>query len=363
MTVPARDEAGQIGGLIAALAAQRTPILRGLPVRWEVLILANGCTDDTAAVARRAARRWILPVRVAEVSFHASEAHVGTARRLLARAAVAHLTHGGRRTSGGGIVLTTDADTRPDPGWLAENVAAVAAGADLVTGRVLVRPPDPTDPADVRAAAWHGLRVRHRRMADRLAALLDPDPHDPWPRHHDEAGASLAVTVAALRAAGGVPAVRHSEDRALVAAVRRCGGRVRHAPRVRVWTSRRRAGRCPGGLADLLARLADGRDAADGLVEDPRLLAARLRCRARLRRLWPRERAVPSAWAAAARGGPLPAARLTALHAAGEPFGAVVAAFDAAPILARTPLRPAIAWLARRVGAARAVRCHVVESP
>ena len=266
--VPAKDEGDRIGDLLAALARQTVG-------GFEVLVLANDCADDTAAVARRAGRRLGLNLHVGEVSFPPHRAHVGTARRALGAAAA-------RRLPAGGAMLTTDADTRPAPDWVERTLAALRsplnpAGADCVCGRVKTDPPDPRDPADRRAAVLHALRQRHRRLADRLAWLLAPDPADPWPRHHDEAGASLAVTAAMLRRIGGVPAVASSEDVALVAAVRRAGGTVRHDPRVTVRTSRRRDGRCPGGLADLLNRLARGERPADLLVEDPRALALRLR--------------------------------------------------------------------------------------
>ena len=267
VTVPARDEADQIGELLAALAGQTVG-------GFETLILANDCADDTAAAARRRGRRLGLAIHVAEVRLPPGAAHVGTARRALGEAALDRFRRGGVR---GGVVLTTDADTRPDRGWVAANLAAVAAGADCVCGRVKTVPVDPGDAAGKRAAAGHALRVRHRRLVDRLACLLNPDPADPWPRHHDEAGASLAMTAAMLVRCGGIPAAASSEDVALVNAVRRAGGTVRHDPRVSVRTSRRRDGRCPGGLADLLSRLAEGRAPADLLAEDPRVLARRLR--------------------------------------------------------------------------------------
>ena len=339
--VPAKDEAGVVGDLLDALARQTRR-------DFEVLVLANDCRDDTAAVARRHARRLGLPARVAEVALPPAAAHVGTARRLLAGAALARFRAAG---VAGGVVLTTDADTRPDPRWVATNLRAVRAGADCVCGRVKADPPDPRDDAGRVAAAWHGLRVRHRRLADRLAWLLDPDPADPWPRHHDEAGASLAVTADILGRCGGVPAVRSSEDVALVAAVRRAGGVVRHDPRVTVRTSRRRDGRCPGGLADLLNRLSRGDRPADRLVEDPRTLAARLRARGRLRRLWAGPTRGVRAWDAAAAGGPLPGCELRRRHAAGEPFGAVVADFDAAAGEPAVPLDLAVRWLCGAVSA------------
>ena len=265
--VPAKDEERGVGDLFAALARQTRR-------DFEVLLLANNCRDDTAAAARFHARRLGLRAAVAEARLPRRAAHVGTARRLLGRAAVGRFAAAG---VAGGVVLTTDADTRPEPGWLAANLAAIAAGADCVCGRVKTDPPDLGDAAGRRAGAAHALRQRHRRLADRLACLLAPDPADPWPRHHDEAGASLCVTADVLDRCGGVPAVGCSEDVALVAAVRRAGGTVRHDPRVAVRTSRRRDGRCPGGLADLLNRLADGRAPADLLVEDPRCLDRRLR--------------------------------------------------------------------------------------
>lgn len=339
MTVPTKDEAEGIGDLLNALARQT---IGG----FEVLMLANNCVDDTAAAGRWHARRLGLPVRVAEITLPAPHDHVGTARRRLAGEAV-------RRLPPGGAVLTTDADTRPTPDWIERTLAAIRSptnptGADCVCGRIKTDPADPADDDGRRAAAWHTLRIRHRRLADRLAALLDPDPHDPWPRHHDEAGRA-SRSPPPLVACGGAPAAPCSEDVALVAAVRRVGGTVRHDPRVSVRTSRRRDGRCPGGLADLLSRLAAGDVPTDFLVEDPRRLARRLAARGRLRRLWSSSHHSLPVWAQAARGGPLAGADLAARHAAGEPFGAVVADFAEAAGEPAVPLHTAVRWLAQRV--------------
>ena len=338
--VPAKDEAAGLPVLLNALAEQTRR-------DFEVFVLANNCADGTAAAARRAARELQLPVRVAEVRLPPGAAHVGTARRLLAEAAVARLNPA---APGGGALLTTDADTRPAPGWVAANLAALRSptnpgGADCVCGRVKTDPVAVGDEEGRLAAAWHKLRVRHRRLCDLLAWRLDPDPADPWPRHHDEAGASLALTAAALEAAGGMPAVRSSEDVALVAAVRRSGGVVRHGARVSVRTSRRRDGRCPGGLADLLNRLARGDRPADLLVEDPRALAARLAARGRLRALWPGRTRGVRTWDAAAAGGPVPGHALRRRHAAGAPFGAVVQDFHDAAGAPTVPLDLAVRWL------------------
>ncbi len=102
------------------------------------------------------------------------------------------------------MIASTDGDTRVASNWLAETWDAVDRGADAVGGDIR------TDRAGRRALDPHARRsylrdVRYRRLVDELASRLDPDPADPWPRHHHHTGASLAVTAEAYRRVGGLP--------------------------------------------------------------------------------------------------------------------------------------------------------------
>jgi hypothetical protein len=92
------------------------------------------------------------------------------------------------------------------------------------------------------------------KLLDQIHALLDPDPFDPWPRHTEHSGASLAVTLEAYRRAGGIPPMAVGEDRAFAEALRRVDAHIRHAPTVRVIVSGRIIGRAAGGMADTICR-------------------------------------------------------------------------------------------------------------
>lgn len=249
MAIPARNEARRLPACLAALdaAAART----GVPVT--VVVVANGCTDATVDVLggtrlRHARLLWraVTPLP--------GSAHAGWARRVAFDAAADELA------APGDLLLGTDADTVVAPDWIARTLRHVAAGADAVAGRAFT-------PRAERAA--HGvdgkrrldLLGRYYTALDRLRAAAAPDPHDPWPRHHYEGGASMALTLGWYRRIGGSPVIPLGEDRALFAAVREGGGRVRHPVDVRVFTSCRLHGRAPGGMADTVARwLAQGED-------------------------------------------------------------------------------------------------------
>jgi hypothetical protein len=117
------------------------------------------------------------------------------------------------------VLLTTDADARVSPDWVADNLAALAAGADAVAGRAEIE----SEGARLIPAHLHAIDARERAFAallDEIAALVDPDPADPWPRHDEHTGASIAVSVAAYRRADGMPAAPLGEDRAFFAALR-----------------------------------------------------------------------------------------------------------------------------------------------
>ncbi len=272
VAIPVRDEAALIGDCLRALALQDG--------RADILLLVNNSRDGTADIARALRPTLPCPVHVIEHEFAAGQANAGHARRLA-------VEHACALADPGGIVITTDADGCAAPDWLAATMAAFDAGADVVCGRAVI------DPLDALRIPQHlheddALEVAYGAALDRIACLLDPDPADPWPRHAEESGASIAVRRDALLAVGGVPAVPSGEDRALVAALRRADARIRHDPSVSVTVSGRTQGRATGGMADTIARRI--------LRQDPEIDAAMEKVADRVRRVGLR-RLLRLAWA------------------------------------------------------------------
>jgi glycosyltransferase involved in cell wall biosynthesis len=108
--VPARDAGRTLPRTLSCLAAQSGD--------YEIVVVDDGSTDDTASIASRAGARVIS----------ASGVGSGAARNL------------GVRAASGDLIAFTDADCFPEPGWLAAGVARLS-DVDLVAGSVR---PDPT---------------------------------------------------------------------------------------------------------------------------------------------------------------------------------------------------------------------------
>lgn len=292
VAVPVSNEAERIADCLHALAGQRDAPDFG------VLLLLNNCTDDTEAIVRGMAGLLPARLRVLSRELPPRRAHAGAARRIAMNAAC-------RALPADGVLLTTDADGRADQNWLAANLHALRHGADAVAGRAVI------DPVEALAipAALHEADARecaYAALLDEIASLLDPDPADPWPRHDEASGASLAVTATAYRRAGGMPAWPLGEDREFVARLRRCGARLRHAPEVRVTVSGRLHGRASGGMADTMRRRMSAMDVElDERLEPATDAARRARLRAMAREA---HRSGAAGLLAAALG--LPAARL-----------------------------------------------------
>ena len=251
VAIPVRNEAARIGDCLAALVGQRD--LRGAkldPRIYEVLLLFNNCTDESLGVACRAAAGTGLRLRCLTATLPTAIAHVGWARGLAMKAGALRLRRADRPD---GVILTTDANSQAAPDWIAMNLRAIDAGADLVAGVV---EPEPEELAGLseRVRRRRARVALYHRLLDRLAHVIDPDPADPWPRHSDEPGASLAIRLDTFERIGGLPPEPWNEDRALVRAVRQIDGRIRHAPEVRVRTSCRLDGRAEGGMAATLRR-------------------------------------------------------------------------------------------------------------
>ena len=202
------------------------------------------------------------PIDIVEINFPSDDAHVGSARRLAMDRAY---EIGGPDC----VLLTTDADAAPAPNWVDANLQAIESGADIVGGHIVGYAAEEVllGPGFVRRAARH---LHYARLMDRLASLIDPVPHDPWPRHSDHTGASLAVRAAVYDAIGGMPRVPCREDIAFVRKACRAGYRLRHPLDVKVVVSARLVGRAANGMADCLKTwVAAERQGAPHLVEDP----------------------------------------------------------------------------------------------
>ena len=160
----------------------------------------------------------------------------------------------------------------------------IANGADAVGGRIVL---DSSGLARLhpQARACHLREVGYRSLIAELESYLDPDPCDPFPRHYQHYGASLAVTAEMYAQAGGLPLARSPEDVALYRALLRVNARFRHSQIVRVVTSARQTGRTQIGLANQLSEWAT-MGQQPFLVESAGAIVTRLRARQQLRTLW-----------------------------------------------------------------------------
>ena len=274
VAIPARNEEERVAACLQAFAAQTardgTPLARGT---FEVLLLVNNSDDATADRARSLASVLPFDLDVRDVELPPDDATAGGARRLVMAEAARRLT---ARSCANGVLMTTDADTRVPPRWVADILDVIAFGVDAVVGGLRLDAAEEAalPPALRRRGALEG---RYDALLCELQCRLDPIPHDPWPRHTCEPGASLALTLDSFAAIGGVPKRALGEDRAICDALRQGGFRIRHASEATVTTSGRLVGRARGRLrrhdapADRGSRRAMRSDARAGLVGRPAL--------------------------------------------------------------------------------------------
>lgn len=283
IAIPACNEAERIGACLAALAVQRD--LHGSPLSadaFEILVFANNCTDDTVAVAERIARLLPQRVVVAEECLPREMSNAGWARKRAMDLAIDRL----KKFGNGRVVMTTDADSCVSPTWVCSNLCELAKGVDCVAGYVDAAPSEIVMLG--RGFLQRGrLEDTYLRLVAEIVARCDPRPHDPWPNHRVSSGASLAVTVEAYRAIGGLPARPLGEDAALTASLEEAGFKVRHSLDVTVQTSCRLSGRATGGAADTMQRRLTDLDApCDEDLEPALHLTRRALCRSFFRRAW-----------------------------------------------------------------------------
>ena len=251
VTIPVYNEEAGISRTLCALAAQID--LEGAPLdrdRYEILVLANNCEDQTAPLVRRFAEAHpTLRLHLIDTVLPPPHAHVGAARRLVMDEAGRRLGRLGRPR---GVIASTDGDTQVQPDWVASILREIARGADAVGGRIQASREEMAG-MDPGARLYYTRDLAYRTLRAAYESVLAPDPFNPWPRHHHCFGASLAVTAETYLAAGGLPVLPCLEDMEFCRSLARINARVRHSPEVVVRTSMRSHGRTPVGLSDTLA--------------------------------------------------------------------------------------------------------------
>ncbi len=308
--VPVRNEEERLPAALAALRNQRFAW-----ERYEVILLLNNCHDHSVAIAQQFQLEHPgFALHLVERDLPSRYANVGTARRLL-------MDEAARRESGDGVILSTDGDSVVTPNWVSSNMEAIRAGADAVGGAITLCRPEYSRLPD-QARQRFLADTKYHRLATLLESQLDPAPHDPWPRHHQHFGASLACRASVYRRAGGLPQVDCLEDVAFIESLGRLDARVRHSLDVQVSTTARSHGRVRTGLSTQLREWQSG---SNWLVDSPAFLRHYFTCRAQLRKLWLRQTADVSALARRLRIAP---ALLAEQILAAPAFGALHASLD-----------------------------------
>ena len=271
VAIPAKDEEERIKLCLSQLSQQtyRQP--------FGVVVVANNCTDQTAAVARLHHTDQMF-VDVIEIDFLPANANAGNARKLALDGAV-------ELVKPDGVLLTTDADAVVDPTWLTEMMAEFASGQDAVAGAVSANWDElsqfPADVLEIGAQEWE-----YQKLVAEIEAYIDREPHDPWPRHNQNCGANAGITAAFYQRIGGLPALPVGEDRAMFDAVRALDGKVRHSVLSHVTASARTVGRAVGGMADALQARHTDDYLCDNLLEPVADLVRRSAWRRQSREAW-----------------------------------------------------------------------------
>ena len=169
--IPAHDEASGIGGTLRVLA-------QGLPPSIRLLVVADNCSDDTAAIARA---EGVEVIERHDASLRGKGYALAFGRD--------HL-----RARPPAVVIVVDADCAADPDSLARLATATARADRPVQSLNLIRP-RPDAPAIVQISSFAFLvknLVRQRGLA-RLGAplpLCGTGMALPWPLFRDAALAS-----------------------------------------------------------------------------------------------------------------------------------------------------------------------------
>jgi len=278
--VPVRNEAKQLIHTLDALRLQQNDFKIPLdPELYEVLLLANNCSDNSFMIAQLYKKKYpSFRLFVAEIRLAEPVANIGTVRCLLMDEACARLNSIGNRK---GIIASTDGDSEVDPTWIYHIIQEIRKGNDAVGGRII------TKHYNDHSCKYYMQNEQYRNLVAKAESIADPVEHDPWPRHFQYFGANLAVTCKMYQKVGGIPQLPWLEDEAFYKALVQKDAKIRKSLKVKVTTSDRQDGRVAIGFAQQLREWAIMKKTnKPQLVPSAEELIIKFKCRQKLRTCW-----------------------------------------------------------------------------
>jgi len=241
IVVPVRDEESTLAASLQALMhAMRRPALAG--VAMEVVVVLDGCVDNSLAIATAAARQmrsagrgWEATVVGTDLGNVGRARHLGCCQVLERRKQSPGESH--RHGIDGTWLSSTDADSTVPPHWLVCQARQREQGIEAWAGTVAV-------------ADWEG---RPPAVSERFAAHYRDVTRGQGHVH----GTSMGFSASAYLAAGGFPPLSTGEDHALWRRLGDVGAQRVHDLSCPVTTSARRLGRAPDGFCATLNRFED----------------------------------------------------------------------------------------------------------
>jgi len=222
VVVPARNEEDYLPRCLATVDKARNMLNTATraPVSVRVVVVADRCTDRTAAIAGQWA--GVEMIRTDPGSVGSARASGATYAFALADASPEQVW-----------MACTDADSAVPADWLTVHYRAAIEGTDPLLGTVR---PDQSELSPHPYQQWLGL-------------------HEVSDGHGHGHGANLGIRLSTYRDAGGFPAVEIHEDALLTQRVAALGAMITRTGLAPVITSARTVGRTPGGMAGYLAHL------------------------------------------------------------------------------------------------------------
>ncbi len=277
--IPAKNEAENIIKTLDALRNQQDENGAQLSFHlYEILLLANNCTDETHTIALAYQQQHPqFPLYIAEIELEKQNAHIGTVRRLLMDEAFRR--H--QLNKQDGIILSTDGDTEADARWIINTISEMQNGCDAVGGRILTRQ------VACDSKLYYLQDTTYRYLSARLEALLDPTSNDSGSCHFQCFGASMAVRCSVYQKAGRLPVLPFLEDEAFSRALHRIDAKVKRSTFVKVYTSSRLHGRVKVGLSAHLAHLGEmKKKSVPQYVESLQTLTEKWKIKRQLHQCW-----------------------------------------------------------------------------